>query len=109
MGIALAEMDGTNGLDIVTANYYGLSVLLQNADGTFGPATDYVGGYGTAVTLGDVNGDGTSDVLTFGPGNSSTVNVCVFAQQRQRDACLSLLLRGEWELRSFDCVRGRQR
>ena len=68
--VALDDVNGDGAPDIVTTNYYGptVSVLLNNNDGTgtFGSPTFFnVGGYYVrSVALGDVDGDGSPDIVT---------------------------------------------
>src|SRR5437588_868339 len=52
-------------LDIVTANFGNVSVLLGDGSGGFTAGTASIGGgSGFSVALGDVNGDGKLDVVT---------------------------------------------
>ncbi len=67
--VALADVDGVTGLDIVTANFYGfgqsVTVLLNQGGGAFGPGASYDAGYyNSAVALDDINGDGAPDIVT---------------------------------------------
>ncbi len=74
--VALADLQGNGRLDIVTANEGfidtpgGVSVLLNNGDGTFQPAVDSSIGSGERnlsplfVGVADFNGDGVPDVVT---------------------------------------------
>jgi hypothetical protein len=74
-GLALGDVDGSGTLDIVVANQEAdtVSVLLGNADGTFGAASSF-GGYPappfdpalfdpTSVALGDLDGEGDLDLV----------------------------------------------
>jgi FG-GAP-like repeat/Abnormal spindle-like microcephaly-assoc'd, ASPM-SPD-2-Hydin len=62
-GIAAADVNGDGKLDLVLAND-GISELLGNGDGTFQPRVDIPAVGGTAIVVGDFNGDGIPDVAT---------------------------------------------
>jgi subtilase family serine protease len=67
--IAVADMDGDGKQDAVVGYFYpaiGIGILKGNGDGTFGASTDYATqqGHGYDVTLADLNGDGTPDVIS---------------------------------------------
>src|SRR5262245_54832403 len=58
--IAAGYFDSDTNLDLVTANYYGLSVMLGNGDGSFQSPTNIDLGSGwqpESVAVGDFNGD----------------------------------------------------
>jgi hypothetical protein len=83
-GIAAGDFNGDGILDLVTSNYgsNNVSVLLGQgvpgpADGTFAPAVDYPVGQGPfAVTTGDFNGDGITDLaVTLNPCSSGRIAI----------------------------------
>ncbi len=75
--VAVGDLDGKNGPDIVTSYYEGgLSVNLNNGNGTFGPAHLYPTGCDTAqVELADV---GSTSYGLFPDGHLDAVVVCVY-------------------------------
>ncbi|MFD2783890.1 FG-GAP-like repeat-containing protein [Hymenobacter rubripertinctus] len=78
--VRLADVNGDGRLDIITANTGGsgsVSVLLASgAPGSFTAGVNYPGGGGNvAVTLGDVTGDGLTDIVTPTGQSGTSVNV----------------------------------
>ena len=62
VGISIADFNGDNRPDIVSANFSSVSVLLGEGDGKFHSATNYfVGGHNAAA--GDFNQDGMPDLV----------------------------------------------
>ncbi len=77
--LAIADLNRDGRPDVAMARYYDMdsddvSVLLQAADGSFGPSLpQYPTGAGaTSVVLGDLNGDGKLDVVT---ANAASLSV----------------------------------
>jgi hypothetical protein len=67
--VAIGDLNGDGTPDLVTANFAAststLSVLLNKGDGTFQARHDYRTGRGPrSVAIGDLNGDGTADIVT---------------------------------------------
>ncbi len=67
--IATADLNGDANLDVVAANGNdGVSVLLENGDGTLQVKQDYATDFGAiSVAIADVNGDGSLDLVTADP------------------------------------------
>ena len=81
-GIALADLNGDDRVDLMTSDSYGehVSVQINRGDGTFTPAVSYLAGATPAIlSPGDLNGDGKVDlVVTNGTGGGmlgGTLNV----------------------------------
>jgi hypothetical protein len=90
VSVKVADLRGTGRKDLVVANYgtdlapttKGLSILLQNADGTYAAAITYDTGsaYANWVAVGDLNGDGSPDVAVSCsgvPGDPGSVAVFI--------------------------------
>ena len=78
-GIAIADLNGDDKPDIVTANNTtsDIAVLLGDGAGHFGAATNFsVGSFPVAMRVADVTGDGKLDVVT---ANAGSLDVTVVA------------------------------
>ena len=80
-GIALADLDGKNGPDLLTTSEdETVNVQFNLGDGTFGGSTDYdVAGKAQGVQTADVNGDDLLDVIVI--SNYAPNKVSVFLNQ----------------------------
>lgn len=94
--LALADMDGDGKLDVVAGIFYpkiGTAILKGNGDGTFGAETDYATkqGHGYAVSLADLNGDGTPDMVSadINSGDTASQRIAVLLNITQVKATLS--------------------
>ena len=84
--VADVSGDGRDDLVVMSGQTYAipnLSVLAQLPGGGFGPAAEYSVGSNTntnGIGVGDVNGDGRTDVVASYGGNSPTAFIGVFSQ-----------------------------
>lgn len=73
--VAIGDLNGDNASDLAVANSGGVSVLLNNGDGTFAKATnDAAGNDPRTVAIGDLDGDGDGDLAV---SNQSSDDVSV--------------------------------
>jgi hypothetical protein len=80
-GLVMADFDGNGHVDAALASRANgiVGIFFGNADGTFGPVTNYTVGAGAAgITAGDLNGDGRLDVAT---ANQSSNDVTILVNQ----------------------------
>ena len=82
--LAIGDVDGDGVNDVVAANSGGtflpgnIGLCLNHGDGTFGPPRTLVAGMNPiAVAIGDVDGDGTNDIVV---ANLNSKDVMVFRQ-----------------------------
>ncbi len=78
-GIAAADLDGDGYLDLASTSsgslHNGISILMNDGDGTFGTRTDYpAAGNSQGVAAGDLDNDGWVDLAIAGSASSS---ICV--------------------------------
>jgi hypothetical protein len=65
--MAMADLNGDHIFDLSITHGFagGISIFLGNGDGTFAPEQRF-GAVGSAVTVGDLDADGTPDLATAG-------------------------------------------
>ncbi len=74
VSVAMADLNGDGKADLAVASGTGVSVLLNNGNGTFGAPASY--GSGTnpfSVAAGDLNGDGKIDLAVGGRDRASVL------------------------------------
>jgi FG-GAP-like repeat len=74
LSVAMADLNGDGKADLAVASGTGVSVLLNNGNGTFGAPAGY--GSGTSpfsVAAGDLNGDGKIDLAVGGLDHASVL------------------------------------
>jgi hypothetical protein len=89
--VAVADLDGDDILDLVSANLGSdsVSVLLGNGNGTFQDATPFVvGGAPRSVAVADINGDSRPDLVT---ANDLSGDVSVLISLHRRLPAMSML------------------
>jgi len=63
LDLALGDLDGQGGPDLVVADGTGIRVLLSTGKGTFGTPVAYGVGEAKSLALGDLNDDGKTDIV----------------------------------------------
>jgi hypothetical protein len=79
LGLVIADLNGDQYPDLVISCGYGLSLFMNNGDGTLAPETVVVppgafNSFSPAVGVQDVDGDGRPDIVV-GRGDSATISV----------------------------------
>ena len=72
--LAIGDLDGNGWLDMVTADFHSVSVVLGRGDGIFGIPEFGVGGHPRSLAASDLNGDGSQD-LAVANTTSTTVSI----------------------------------
>jgi len=98
--LAIADMNGDGNRDLVVANICQnsstcstggvVSVLLGNGDGTFQAPVTYIsdGFYADSLTVADVNGDGTPDIVAINQSNY----LSLYPYQTTTDSTVAVML-----------------
>jgi hypothetical protein len=74
VSVAMADLNGDGKADLAVASGTGVSVLLNNGNGTFGAPTSYGSGTNpSSVAAGDLNGDGKIDLAVGSAGRASVL------------------------------------
>jgi hypothetical protein len=72
--VAVADLNGDGRADLAVASGTGVSVLLNNGNGTFGAPASYGSGINPAsVAAGDLNGDGKIDLAVSNKDGGSVL------------------------------------
>jgi hypothetical protein len=94
--LAIADMDGDGKPDVVAAYFYpggSIGILKGNGDGTVNAVVDYATGqgHGYALTLADLNGDGTLDAISgdINANDSQTQGIALLFNATKTHAVLS--------------------
>lgn len=93
--VAAGDLDGDGDIDIVvgsrSGSISGVSVLLNNGDGTFQPHKDYDygGSYAENIVVGDADGDGDADVVVYDTNLFSALAPTIYVLPGAGDGTLS--------------------